>query len=398
MPASRVAHLSHWRLYVLSSLLLSLIVGAIAFSPPVSASHGGDHFSLQGWYGTITWSGIWHLESQSLIEDEDSSATFAIFGADQPITASASIDRVSTNPDCATNTVHTSGSATGIGPTVDFHVDYNPATDEYTFAPLITEPFAVHSSGFDCGGSPIEIDFTLSAPYNTQLITDTLENGVLEGSVDLGAGFGVFTWRLTQTAPPTPPTVVSYAPADGATDVPVSALVAVTWSQVMSESTVFSVDGPDGGVNGTFALDASGLTVTFTPDVPFDAGTTYEVLISGQVDANGVVQQVPVAFSFTTAPRTLESIAITPESLVLHKGDQVQLTAIGYYDDGSTEDLTALVDWFSSKPQRVTVTSFPDGGLVTAKGGKGTVIITAKLGLAGPSGQMTVTVVPGKVT
>ena len=129
MPASRVAHLPHRRLYVLSLLLLSFIVAGIAFSPPVSASHGGDHFSPDGWYGTITWSGVWHTESQFLIEDEDSSATFAIFGADQPITASASIDRVSANPDCPTNTIHTSGSASGIGPTLDFHVDYNPATD-----------------------------------------------------------------------------------------------------------------------------------------------------------------------------------------------------------------------------------------------------------------------------
>ena len=162
----------------------------------------------------------------------------------------------------------------------------------------------------------------------------------------------------------------------------------------MSPSTVFSVVGPDGAVSGTFALDASGLTVTFTPDVLLHAGTTYEVLISGQVDANGVVQQVPVDVFFHTGRGTLESIVVTPESLVLHKGDQVQLTAIGYYDDGSTEDLTAEVNWFSSKPQRVSVTFF--GGWVTARGGKGTVIITAMLGLTGPIGQMTVTVVPGK--
>ena len=395
MLASPVADRVFVRLFVLS-MLLSLIVGG-SFPPPVSASHGGDHFSPAGWYGTITWSGIWHLESQFIIEDENSSATFAIFGADEPITASASIDRVSSNPDCPTNTVHISGSESGIGPSLDFSVDYNAATDEYGFTPLVTEPFSVHESGSDCGGNTFEFDFDTAVPYNTPRITDTLENGVLEGSIDFGPGIGEFTWRLTQNAP-TPPTVVSHTPAAGATDVPLDAAVSATWSQVMNPSTVFSVDGPDGAVNGTFALDASGFTVTFTPDVPFDAGTTYEVLISGQVDANGVVQQIPVAFSFTTVPRTLESIVVTPATLVLHKGDQVQLTATGYYNDGSTEDLTAEVNWFSSKPQRVSVTSFPDGGLVTAKGGKATVIITAKLGLAGPSGQMTVTVVPGKVT
>jgi hypothetical protein len=82
-------------------------------------------------------------------------------------------------------------------------------------------------------------------------------------------------------------------------DVAVSTAVSLTWSLPMETGTSFDVSGPSGSVSGTFSADASNHVITFTPDAPLAQGTTYTISASGQV-SNGVVQQVPVSFSFTT--------------------------------------------------------------------------------------------------
>jgi hypothetical protein len=89
-------------------------------------------------------------------------------------------------------------------------------------------------------------------------------------------------------------------PAAGATGVPTDATVEVTWSKAMPASTSFTVAGPDGTVDGSFAYDADTRTVTFTPDA-LEEATTYDVTVTGRTSADGDAQQVPVTFSFTTA-------------------------------------------------------------------------------------------------
>jgi len=85
---------------------------------------------------------------------------------------------------------------------------------------------------------------------------------------------------------------------------------------------------------------------------------------------------------------TLKSITITPVNPSIAKGTSLQLTAIGIFSDGTTQDLTGSVSWTSSSNGMVTVTS---GGLVTGVA-VGSAIITATE--AGVSATTTVTVTP----
>jgi hypothetical protein len=78
----------------------------------------------------------------------------------------------------------------------------------------------------------------------------------------------------------------------------------------MNPATDFLVEGPSGPVAGTFSYDAGSFTVTFTPDDDLEPLTTYTVTVSGEVDAGGDEQQVPVSWSFETADATVVSYTI----------------------------------------------------------------------------------------
>ncbi|MCB8961571.1 MAG: alpha amylase N-terminal ig-like domain-containing protein, partial [Ardenticatenales bacterium] len=101
------------------------------------------------------------------------------------------------------------------------------------------------------------------------------------------------------------PLVTAVSPADGSTSVPLTSPVTVSWSIPMAPDTDFVVSGPAGTVPGSFAYDAAGQTVTFTPAAPLEPGTTYDVTIAG-ASSVGVpggdsgVQQVGVTTQFTT--------------------------------------------------------------------------------------------------
>ena len=85
----------------------------------------------------------------------------------------------------------------------------------------------------------------------------------------------------------------------------------------MTADTMFTVNGPDGTVSGTFSYDADAWMVTFAPDLELALGSVYTVSVAGQTTP-GVpggdtgVQQVPVTWSFTTvdAPTSVELVGI----------------------------------------------------------------------------------------
>lgn len=70
-------------------------------------------------------------------------------------------------------------------------------------------------------------------------------------------------------------TVASVTPADGEEGVSVSNAVVVTFSEARSDASV-SLDG----VAGSVTASEDGLSVTFTPDAPLEADTTYTVTAS----------------------------------------------------------------------------------------------------------------------
>lgn len=72
----------------------------------------------------------------------------------------------------------------------------------------------------------------------------------------------------------------------------------------------------------------------------------------------------------------LESISITPSAATIPLGKTQQLSSIGKYNDGSTQDLTDSVQWFSSNS---TILSVSASGLATASA-LGGITVTATSG------------------
>jgi hypothetical protein len=126
------------------------------------------------------------------------------------------------------------------------------------------------------------------------------------------------------------------------------------------------------------------------------AGTTTGTATITATDASGVVGRatLEVGEVKSTAP---VSIAITPASPSISVGKPAQFYAIGTYDDGTTQDVTASVTWTSSNTAVVDIdaasgyASVPTGATVGA-----TATITATLTEGGTTitGTTVLTVAP----
>lgn len=130
----------------------------------------------------------------------------------------------------------------------------------------------------------------------------------------------------------------------------------VTWSS--SDNTVASIDN-----NGLATTIAQGtVTITATAGSFSDTAT------------------------LTVVPASLVSISVTPATPSIAMGTDQQFTATGFFDDGSTQQLTS-VTWSSSN---VNVASINSSGLATSTG-IGTATITATSGSVSGTASLTVT-------
>ena len=73
----------------------------------------------------------------------------------------------------------------------------------------------------------------------------------------------------------------------------------------------------------------------------------------------------------------LNGIVVCPANPTIPAGATQQFTALGYFNDGTTSDVTTQVTWTSSDTAVATINS---NGLATAVG-PGTTIITATSGI-----------------
>jgi uncharacterized protein YjdB len=91
-------------------------------------------------------------------------------------------------------------------------------------------------------------------------------------------------------------------------------------------------------------------------------------------------------------PQSLVSIAVTPSTAAIGRGASNQFTAIGTYDDNSTQNLTSTATWSSSAPGLAVVNA---SGLATGVA-PGTANIIASL--SGISSSASLTVQTGPVS
>jgi len=142
------------------------------------------------------------------------------------------------------------------------------------------------------------------------LATNTLFTArVTTGAADL-AGNALasdYVWSFITVPAPTPPTVISAVPANGATGVPINQALSATFSEAMNpatiNSTIFTLAGPGGAaVAGAVTYVAAGSVATFTPAASLASSTVYTATVAtGAMDLAGNALANNFSWSFTTA-------------------------------------------------------------------------------------------------
>jgi hypothetical protein len=124
------------------------------------------------------------------------------------------------------------------------------------------------------------------------------------------------------------------------------------------------------------------ITVTFTPQ---STGT-----LTGVVTITDSASNSPQKINLTgvgqASSATLTSVSISPGSALLSAGNTLQLTATGYYSNGTTQNLTSTATWATSNSSAATVV----GGLVTAVATGASSITAAYTGVTSPNAPVNI--------
>jgi hypothetical protein len=200
--------------------------------------------------------------------------------------------------------------------TATFSKPMNPSTISATSF-LVAGPGGASVAGtvtYAAAGSVATFTPAASLAYGV-VYTATITTAATDQASPANPLAANYMWTFTSVAAPAPPTVISTAPAIGATSVPVNQSLSATFSVGMNSATIdaatFTVSGPGGvAVAGTVGYTASGSVATFTPSANLAYGTLYTATITtGAMDSAGTPLAGSYAWSFTTItpPPTVSS-------------------------------------------------------------------------------------------
>ena len=132
-----------------------------------------------------------------------------------------------------------------------------------------------------------------------------------------------------------PPQVLQCIPSNGATEVPLDAVITFIFSEPMQSDTTSYVDFSPETV-GLWEWNWDKTNLTFIPSEPLQDNTTYSYLISSGKDRSGNLIEVPKSCSF----RTVEGPAIShARPLHSYAGEPIDITAT-ISDNDSVVDAT----------------------------------------------------------
>ena len=128
-----------------------------------------------------------------------------------------------------------------------------------------------------------------------------------DGKLDLlvgNEGGGLEVYMNTQSGLPAP-FVVNTNPPNGATNVPITTDIAVTFSLTMNRTATEGAISANPSITGTFSWDIASRTVTWNPSPDLQAGTKYWINISTAAKSQGGIKlPSQYTFSFTIAGGT----------------------------------------------------------------------------------------------
>jgi Ice-binding-like/Bacterial Ig-like domain len=156
-----------------------------------------------------------------------------------------------------------------------------------------------------CSGADATFEPASDLAYNT-VYTATITTGARDlAGTPLASNY---VWTFRTLPAPTPPTVISTVPVNGATSVPTNQALSATFSEAMNPATIgtasFTLKATTSGtsVAGAVTYVAAGSVATFTPTASLAPTTEYTATITtGATDLNGNALASNYVWTFTTA-------------------------------------------------------------------------------------------------
>lgn len=200
-----------------------------------------------------------------------------------------------------------------------------------------------------------------------------LVTAVAAGAATVSATMGVVTGSTTVT-------VTNAALASILVGPPHSAIANGTSTQLYATG-VFT-DGSTQDLTALVTWSSSVGTVAKVSNVSGSAGLV-TALATGAATISATYNGFTGSTTLTVTPAVLTQIDITPATGIVSKGTDLQLSAVGIFNDGTSQDVTNQVTWTSSN-QSVAIVANAAGsqGLVTAVAAGSTDISATLSGIA----------------
>jgi methionine-rich copper-binding protein CopC len=215
--------------------------------------------------------------------------------------------------------------------TVTFNEAMNPTTVNGSTVELLDPSNALVSAtvSYDAASRTAILDpaasLAVGTTYTARVRGGSADPRVKDLAGNAFAGDVPLSFIFTTRTDITPPTVTSFTPVSGATNVNVNATVTVTFSETMIAATVGSStielrDPSNALVSATVYYNEDVRIATLVPTAPLTIGTTYTARVRGGSadprvkDVAGNALAADVTWSFTTAdttPPTVTSVSPT---------------------------------------------------------------------------------------
>jgi trimeric autotransporter adhesin len=218
---------------------------------------------------------------------------------------------------------------------------------------------------------------TTAATISGSAPTQGLANALATGSTTVLATLGAISGSTTLTVTSAVVTSISVSPINA--DIPLGIAQQFTATGTFSDSSVQDITGAvtwKSSVTSIASITVSGLATGLNVGSTNISATLGPVMGSAPLLVNAA---------------NLSSIAITPSNGSIAQGTTIQLMATGTFNDGGTRNLTHQVSWSSSDTTVATIGAGTGIASGQPRSVTGTTIITATLGSATQSVNLTIT-------
>lgn len=158
----------------------------------------------------------------------------------------------------------------------------------------------------------------------------------------------VKTSFTTEPDPTTsPPTILATSPVNNASDIPIDAVVTITFSKAMDAATITSLSiTMNNNVTGTVSYNPTGFIATFNPDTDLEYDSLYTVTVTTDVaDTFGNNLAAEYNFSFSTQTLTPALTTLTPDQDSVIVGQTTEFSYLVSHPLG-IDSIQLVVDGF----------------------------------------------------